>query len=392
MSDFNYKNSTQGQVDDGTILSKVLKYELYHDFSLDADGNIPEISQTGQTFLDWDSASAGSSYYIENGALKHDMPTGANSASYLEAKLRKDVTLIGAEISFPEETPNGVLALCCFDKSLVLERREGRNIPNASIHCIVGRTYANITVYENGTSPTLFTFNYKEPLATNTKHKVTLLRRGDEQRLIAPFGIITIPVKDSRMVQYLSEYANFELFEANSTQYPAIIHSIWADSEELTDKQIDEWNIMQVIEDNITNNIVSADLATMTQGDGGNITLTSSHQNLLTKSVIVPKSKKLYATASLQLGFTTTGGAGVVIAGVQPNTLESKGFRCSVLTEKTVANKERVSLSGLIDLSDYTVGLSVDINVKALASAGTCVVNNTIANGSQIMLTLIPVI
>jgi hypothetical protein len=158
---------------------------------------------------------------VADGRMTHGPPQAANSVSWLERWMERDVRTIGARVAFATKHP-GAAVLTAWQSS-VLEL-SGQQQPATGMRLIALPGRWRLVAIETDGKSMLADGSYTERTPSAT---FNLVRRGATVWVTDPDGTVT-SVTDPRIDSLAGPWASWELRESGPGKQPASFQEIWA--------------------------------------------------------------------------------------------------------------------------------------------------------------------
>jgi len=203
-----------------------------------------------------------------------------------------------------------------------------------------------------GSTGTVIQYNYTTPIPFDTLYRFGMRREGNVLRIFGYEREFTVAI-DSDMEDWWGPYAATQIV-SSGTQNAAGFRNFDVSSvppARITPDYVNAWNV---------------DTAATIKAPGTtSVTLTASYQTVLTRQMYVPSSRAVAVTVCLPVNVASNGSLQI-----QFNANSNATSTVDTTLTESQAYVGVVSWTGVMDLSDFSVGDSVTVNVR-LAHAGT---------------------
>lgn len=341
---------------------------IHHDFANSPNGAAPTVLDSGQ------AASITGTFLatVNAGALYQPSGSGAGAVSYLNTVTSKNVRRIGCEFTVESATDSGALCLAVWDSPFTTP------IPPAGIHFVTTSTTWQIGPYHGQASDgfqAVANFTYKTPLQAGVTYRVEIEIDPDR-------GHATVKLPDGTLFEYDDPYITAHAGKnptwehlsgvGTSTDIPVRILRLWADD--------DPANEYQGLRRSQPQNLTTAQYDPQASKS---TTLSAAFQVVDSVSITVPPSKKVFfhGQECLQLGGVATN----TYVQTDVNGGTQYGF-CDWLG--LLSQDAAYHFDGILNLSAFTVGQIVTVNVSILAAATAHHQHNDSANMRNALLAI----
>lgn len=326
----------------------------FHSFAGVPDGPVPSphTFDSGHDFTLFDLSG---SYTVAGGALVHPI-TASTTAAYLDVELGSPVRSMWFEVMWTDNgQPGEELAVLIVSPERFVPGAS--DFPNAGGHILFDRDGWTIQKFIDGDPVVLMEGSIPTPgIQYDQWYRFGLTFDGVQVTLHFPDGSTYTAATDPDVAAYWGEHAVFESFSTGNLN-PVSIRNITATSDmDITTPRIASGHATWIKTPPVTN-----------------LTLTTPYQTVQTLTVTVPKSKALAVVSNQYVEHT---GDGNLYGRINLGGNATSTSDMTLLQGQSY--KGVVTLVGVLNLTEFTVGQVYDIHVD-LSATGTCLqrVNGT---------------